>query len=185
MKKYLLTLIIGALTLTFAQAQKTSINTEKSTIEWTGKKVTGTHTGTISIAEGTLEQENGRLSGGTIIIDMTSIANSDMDGKMKGKLEGHLKSDDFFGVETYPTAKLVINEVTPGEDGFNVTGNLTIKEKTAPVSFNASLSEGGAVANITVDRTIYDVRYGSGKFFDGLGDKMINDNFDLVVNLTF
>ena len=170
----------------FLHAQnEVSIDLKKSNITWLGKKVTGSHTGTINLSEGNLKYENGRIAGGYFVIDMTTIKNTDMGGNMAGKLEGHLKSDDFFGVATFPTAKLEITEVGPGDGGLNITANLTIKETTAPVTFIAKLNETGATANITVDRTVYDVRYGSGKFFDGLGDKMIYDNFDLEVNLAF
>ena len=165
-----------------AQSTKT-VDVEQSSVTWTGKKVTGSHTGSIKLTEGNLEFASGRLSGGSFTIDMTSITNSDLDGDMKGKLEGHLKSDDFFGVENHPTATLKITKVGPGDGGYKVWGDLTIKGKTASVGFNASVNGSSAQANITVDRTIYDVRYGSGKFFEDLGDRMIYDDFDLVVNL--
>ena len=170
--------------LLFGQGEK-AIDASKSSIVWTGKKVTGSHTGNINISEGVLKFDNGRLSGGTFTIDMNSITNTDLSEKMQGRLVGHLKSDDFFGVATYPTATVNITEIAPGDGGFNVTADLTIKETTAPVTFLAKMTDTGATANISVDRTIYDVRYGSGKFFDGLGDKMIYDNFDLIVELAF
>jgi len=186
MKKYFLSLIVLALTagITFAQSDK-MIDVTKSSVNWEGKKVTGAHNGTINISEGKLSFANGRLSGGSFTIDMTSIANADLGDKMKGRLEGHLKSDDFFGVETYPTAQLVITNVGPGDGGYSVTGDLTIKGITKPVTFMTKMTDTGATAAITVDRTLYDVKYGSGKFFDNLGDKMINDNFELEVNLAF
>lgn len=179
----ILSLILTSISA-FAQETKTIIPAESS-ISWTGKKVTGSHNGQIDIREGALLFDNGQISGGSFIIDMTSLTNEDLGGEMKGKLEGHLKSDDFFGVTTYPEAKLVITDVTPLGGSYKINGDLTIKGKTAPVSFDASISGNKATANITVDRTIYDVRYGSGKFFENLGDKMIYDNFDLEVNLVF
>ena len=91
--------------------------------------------------------------------------------------------DDFFGVATYPTATLKITNVGPGEGGYTVTADLTIKGKAAPITFIAKMEGGKTMAEITVDRTVYDVRYGSGKFFENLGDRMIYDNFDLVVQL--
>ncbi|MBT8230941.1 MAG: YceI family protein [Bacteroidia bacterium] len=162
------------------------VNPEKSSIDWVGKKVTGKHTGTINIKSGELKHEDGRLSGGNFVIDMPSITVTDLEGGMKGKLEGHLKSPDFFDVANFTTAEFVITEVKGGGEAgkYNVTGDLTIKGKTHPVSFTASTNEDGSFgADITVDRTLYDVRYGSGKFFDGLGDKMIYDDFELSVNL--
>jgi polyisoprenoid-binding protein YceI len=124
------------------------------------------------------------LSGGTFVIDMTSITNTDMSGNMADKLVGHLKSDDFFGVATYPTSTLVITKVEGAENGqYKVTADLSIKGKTHPVTFVTKNEGDTFMADIKVDRTLYDVRYGSGKFFEGLGDKMIYDNFELSVTL--
>lgn len=164
------------------------VNTTQSTIGWTGKKVTGKHNGTINIKEGSVDISDGVLTGGSFVIDMTSIAVSDLTGNGKGKLEGHLKSDDFFGVESFPTASLVITEaIAKGNHNYDIKGNLTIKGITNPVQFNAIVKPEGklikATADITVDRTLYNVRYGSGKFFDDLGDSTISDEFVLTVNL--
>lgn len=190
MKKilFLSTFILSAV-IVFAHNPATTVqgvNPEKSSINWVGKKVTGKHTGTINITSGEIAYDNGRLSGGNFVIDMSSIAVTDLEGGMKGKLEGHLKSPDFFDVANHATAEFVITEVKgAGEAGkYNVTGDLTIKGKTHPVSFTAMSNDDGSFnADISVDRTLYDVRYGSGKFFEGLGDKMIYDNFDLSVVL--
>ena len=132
--------------------------------------------------------EDGQLVGGIFTIDMTTIACLDLSGEYQGKLEGHLKSDDFFGVEKYPTATFVITKAVPqGPGKYKVIGNMTIKDKTEEVQFNASVEERDgkvtASATITLDRSKYDVRYGSGSFFDNLGDKTIYDDFDLTVNL--
>ena len=108
------------------------------------------------------------------------------EGEYKGKLEGHLKSDDFFGVETHPTAKLVFTDVkASGKNSYEVTGDLTIKGITKPVTFDVSVYGSKATATMKVDRSLYDVKYGSGAFFDNLGDKTIYDEFDLVVDLEF
>lgn len=181
-------LILSAFTVV-PPAEK-MVDIEKSEITWTGKKVTGSHNGTIQLKEGSLMMEADMLKGGSFTIDMTSIKNLDMAGKDgAGKLEGHLKSADFFNVAEYPNAILEISEVvhrgTPGS--FKVVGDLTIKGITKPIKFNTQIStEGGmtvATADITVDRSEYDVRYGSGSFFDNLGDKTIYDEFDLNVEL--
>ena len=181
-------LILSAFTVV-PPAEK-MVDIEKSEITWTGKKVTGSHNGTIQLKEGSLMMEADMLKGGSFTIDMTSIKNLDMAGKDgAGKLEGHLKSADFFNVAEYPNAILEISEVvhrgTPGS--FKVVGDLTIKGITKPIKFNTQIStEGGmtvATADITVDRSEYDVRYGSGSFFDNLGDKTIYDEFDLNVKL--
>ncbi len=179
-----LAFIVFVATDTQAQMMK-SIDLENSVINWTGSKVTGKHTGTLHLKDGSLKFEDGKLTGGSFTIDMTSLASTDLQGGTAGKLLGHLKSDDFFSVETYPTAQLTITEVGMAEGAYAVTADLTIKGKTAPVSFLANLEPAGASADITVDRTVYDVKYGSGKFFDNLGDKLIHDDFDLSVQLAF
>lgn len=187
MIKYCLSLVLAMFTVA-ALAAGPGIDIEKSTVKWTGEKVTGSHTGTVNIKEGNLEISNGVLAGGSFVIDMTSITNSDMDGEMKGKLEGHLKSADFFGVEAHPTASLQITNVQPrGPGSYKVVADLTIKGITKPVKFNVDMGEADgmstASATIVVDRSEYDVRYGSGAFFDDLKDKTIYDEFTLDVNL--
>lgn len=160
------------------------VDASNSTVGWHGKKVTGEHYGTIDIKEGSLEVVDGEIKGGTVSIDMQSISNEDItDAEMKGKLVGHLKSDDFFSVETHPTATLVLTDVKKSGSNYTLTGDLTIKGTTKPVSFQASsTTEGDAVkveGELVIDRSDYDVRYGSKSFFDNLGDKMIYDDFTL------
>lgn len=188
MQKVLITLLLmmGSATLIFANdGEKKPVNTDKSTVVWKGKKVTGAHEGTIQIKSGDLEFDNGDLVGGNFVIDMTTIQTTDLSGNMADKLNGHLTSDDFFGVANHPTATLSFTNVTKTDAGYEITADLTIKETTKPITFTAVLDNGTATADIVVDRTAYDVRYGSGKFFDGLGDKMIYDNFELSVALAY
>lgn len=166
------------------EKQKKEVNVSESTVTWKGYKVTGSHEGTIDLKSGYLEMDGNKLVGGEFVVDMTSLSNTDLDGDSKGKLEGHLKSDDFFGVAIHPTAKLVFTSVKPmNKNSYTVTGNLTIKETTKPITFVVSVYENKATATMKVDRAEYDVRYGSGSFFDNLGDKTIYDEFDLVVDL--
>ncbi len=165
-----------------------AVDAEQSSVQWVGKKVTGQHEGNISIQEGSLEVTDDQLTGGQFTIDMSTINNQDLEGEDKAKLEGHLKSDDFFGIETYPTAQLVITQVTPKEGSvYTITGDMTIKDKTNTVEFPATIAvQDGqltAQADITIDRSKYDVRYGSGSFFDNLGDNTIYDDFELTVSL--
>ncbi len=165
-------------------AEDKKVNIEKTTIQWNGKKVTGEHHGSIKLKSGSLNMNNGTINGGVFLIDMSSLVNEDLSGGMKEKLEGHLKSDDFFGVEKYPLAKLVIKEATAFKDDMStVKADLTIKGITNPVSFDVKRVKSAYHAVITVDRSRYDVRYGSGKFFDNLGDKTIYDDFTLDVML--
>ena len=163
------------------------VDTEASQVLWKAYKVTGEHSGKVNVKSGELEFADGALTGGNFVIDMTSIAVTDLEGNMAGKLEGHLKSPDFFGVEKFPTASFKITKVvsrgTPGS--YKVVGDLTIKETTKEIKFQTTLSKDGKTANakITVDRSDFNVKYGSGSFFDGLGDKTIYDEFDLDVKL--
>jgi polyisoprenoid-binding protein YceI len=185
--------IVGAIiiaTITFAFNNPidgtVDVNVEKSSVTWKGYKVTGSHHGNIQLKEGKLTFDDGKLTGGTFVIDMSSIENADLEGEWKTKLEGHLKSDDFFGVDNHPTAKLVFTGVkSTGKNVYEVTGDLTIKGKTNPITFDFSVYGNKATANIKIDRTKYDVRYGSTSFFDDLQDKAIYDEFDLVTDLEF
>lgn len=165
------------------------VDTNASYIIWKGYKVTGSHTGTVKLKSGQVQFTDGRLTGGSFEIDMTTIKDTDLGGEMAEKLVGHLKSDDFFGVATYPTAKFVITNAfaTDTKGNYRITGNLTIKETTKAIKFDANVSESNgtvnATGNIKIDRSEYNVRYGSGSFFDGLGDKTIYDDFDLQLTL--
>ena len=130
-----------------------------------------------------------QLTGGSFVIDMTSIACTDLKGETAGKLEGHLKSDDFFGVNNFPTATFNITQVVSrGTAGsYKITGDLTLKETTKPVRFNVQITEEDgqkiATGDVSIDRSDFNVRYGSGSFFDNLGDNTIYDEFDLSIRL--
>lgn len=172
-------------TVAFTSLKK-EINVKESKVTWTGEKVTGTHTGTINLKSGFFTMEDEKLIGGEFVMNMASISTTDLSGENKQKLDGHLKSEDFFGVEKHPTAKLVITNIAEkGNGSYGVVANLTIKTITKPVTFDLKMSKDAANAKLTIDRSKYDVKYGSGSFFDSLGDKTIYDNFDLDVNLKF
>ena len=177
--------VIVLTTLAF-NTMKKEVNIKESKITWIGKKVTGAHNGSIQLKSGHLNLENDKIIGGEFVMDMSSITVEDLKGENKEKLEGHLKSDDFFGIEKHPTAKLVITDASK-KDGnkYDITGDLTIKEKTHPISFEMDYNGDSASTQLSIDRSKFDVRYGSGSFFDNLGDKTIYDNFDLDVKLKF
>ena len=168
-------------------AQTKQIDVAKSKINWVGKKVTGKHEGTVNLTEGSLTFKSKALVGGTFTVDMNSITVTDLKaGEGKEKLEKHLKSDDFFGSDKYPTSKLYFKTVKPnGANKYTVTGNLTIKEKTNPITFDLVVNGNTATAKLVIDRSKYDVKYNSTSFFDSLGDKAIYDDFDLEVTLQF
>jgi len=196
MKKliYLSTIAIVAVTSYAFKAgsdlQKTyKVDPAKSKSVWIGTKVTGTHTGNINLSGGTLKYDGKVITGGTIEFDLNSITCTDLTDKAyNDKLIGHLKADDFFGVAKFPTAKFEISKVVPktGEN-YDVTGKLTIKGITQEITFPAVIKASAVtivtVAKITVNRTKFDIKYGSASFVDGLGDKAISDDFVLEVNV--
>ena len=180
----LILLVLSFFMMLPAHAEKKKVNTVKSTIIWTGKKVTGQHHGSVQLESGWFKIEDNKIVDGNFVIDMKSIIDDDQEGDMKAKLEKHLKSDDFFGVEKHPTSTLKIT----GSDainaiGFNISGDLTIKGITHPVNFKAKEIDGKYIATLVVDRSKYDVRYRSASFFDNLGDKVIYDDFTLEIVL--
>lgn len=166
-------------------AQDFKANASKSELKWTGKKVTGEHWGYVNLKDGKLALKNNKITSGEFTIDMTSLINKDLtDESWNQKLIGHLKSDDFFSVEKFPSVKLVITESSVfSNNEATVNGKLTIKGITHPIAFKAKKDGNVFTSTITVDRTKYDIRYGSGKFFDSLGDNMIYDDFILDVKL--
>ena len=190
MKKNALSLILiviagGSATATEPVAEvKTEVSTDKSNVTWKAYKVTGSHTGTVALQSGSLMFDNGQLSGGEFVVDMTTLTATDLEGEWKDKLVGHLKSEDFFSVEKHQTSTLVFTNVKQtGKNSYEITGNLTIKGITKPVTFDMSVYGSKATATMKIDRAQYDIRYGSGSFFDNLGDKTIYDEFDMVVDL--
>jgi polyisoprenoid-binding protein YceI len=168
-------------------AQTNKISTSKSTIKWTGKKVVGSHEGNISFKDGSLTFKNKVLTGGSFNVDMTTITCTDLKaGEGKESLEGHLKADDFFGTEKHKTSTLVFKTVkSKGKGVYTVTADLTIKGVKNAITFDLSVNGKTATTTLKVDRTKYGIKYGSGSFFDGLGDKAISDEFELKINLAW
>ena len=188
----LLAVSLIVFSLGFASAADTvKVDLSKSTIDWLGKKVTGQHNGTINLKSGELTMDGSELTGGSFEIDMGSIVVEDIkDETYNAKLVGHLKSDDFFSAAKFPAAGFIITEakaVNKDGNNYHIKGDLTIKGITNKIEFPAKVenSEAGltASAQIVVDRSKFDVRYGSGSFFENLGDKMIYDDFTLDVKL--
>ncbi len=165
-----------------------------STLGWEGKAVTHGHNGTMNFSSGELLVKGNAIVGGTVTVDMKSMKATDIkDAESQGKFVGHMSSDDFFGAATYPTSTFKIVSVTPikgaAKDADNVTiaGDMTIKGVTQRISFpaKAGVKDGIASASgkVTIDRTKFGLKYGSKSFFDTLGDKAINDTFDLTFNV--
>ncbi|MEL6989611.1 MAG: YceI family protein [Bacteroidota bacterium] len=184
----------GEVAKTEAGAKTFAINTGATKVMWKGSKVIGgsSHQGTLNVNDGSIAVENGEIKGGSFDIDMGSLVSTDLDGEMKGKLEGHLKSEDFFDVAKFPNAKFEITKVTKlqGDADANhmIFGNLTMKDATKQIGFKANVNMAGNAINVStpkfnINRTDWDVRYGSNKFFDGLKDKAISDDIELSISL--
>ena len=161
-----------------------AVDTKASKINWLAKKVTGQHEGTINLASGSLVANGMKVTGGEFVIDMKSIVCTDLtDAEYNKKFISHITQGDFFEVEKYPTSTFKITKV----DGANLTGDLTLHGVTKSITFPAKISMVGgkatATASIPVDRTDFGVKYGSKKFFESIGDKAIDDVFNLDITL--
>jgi len=165
------------------------VDTQKSVMNWNGKKVTGEHSGTVALQGGTMIVENGKMTGGQFTFDMNSIKCTDLtDAGYNAKFIGHMKSDDFFGTAKHPTSMFTITKVTPKEgNAVEITGNMTIKGITNVVTFPATVKTNGnmieADGKAVLDRTKYDIRFGSKSFFESIGDKAIYDDFTVEMKL--
>lgn len=174
------------------KAETLKVDAKASTFKWHAKKVTGEHFGTMNFAGGSIMVDKGMVTGGTVEVDMTSINVTDLQGEYKGKLEGHLKSDDFFSVEKNTKSTLTIKKVeaikgSKTAENFMVTADLMIKGITNEVTFPAILIVKGsnvtANADFNIDRSKWDIRYGSKTFFEGIGDKAIDNDFNIKVRI--
>jgi polyisoprenoid-binding protein YceI len=173
-------------------ANTITLNATNTTLTWRAEKVTGKHHGKISVAKGNIAVTKGNITGGTIEIDMTSMTCEDLEGEWNQKLIGHLKSDDFFSVEKFKTSNFVIKSTTPlksDKDGntHTISGIMTIKGISQNISFPAKISLNGnalsATGTAVIDRSKFDIRYGSKSFFDNLGDKVIYDEFKVEISI--
>lgn len=177
---------IGATAMAKSAPKTLTVDTASSKLEWTGsKRVGGGHNGTIKVKEGNVVVEKDMIKSGEIVIDMTSIEVLDIPktDENNGKLLGHLSSPDFFDVKNHPTAKLVIKSAKKDKEATMITGDLTIRGKTQPVSFPVKMemkdSQTTATGKLTFDRTKHDVKYGSSNFFKLAADKVINNEIGL------
>ena len=169
------------------------MDVQSSLLNYEGSKPTGKHNGVVSFKSGTIAFENGLITSGTVVFDMNTIDDKSTDGEMKGKLESHLKSPDFFDVAKFPEAKFELTgmkALEKPETGLTheLTGNLTIKGITKQIAFKANVTDSGNQVTIDApqfvfDRTIFDIKYNSKKFFPSLKDKMINDEIGISFKL--
>jgi polyisoprenoid-binding protein YceI len=186
---YILSISIITLFSFTTHVNKVNANKNNSSVIWTGSKPTGSHTGNVILKDGYLSFDHGNLVGGEFTIDMTSITCSDIESEKKNKyLVDHLKDEDFFDVNKFPEAKLVVNRVKNLEGSqFEMKGNMTIKGITNPVTFSADIkinrNSYTAIAKIIIDRTKWGVEYKSGNIFKDLGDKIIYDDMEFDIFL--
>ena len=202
----ILTLLILSITINFnafackscgcSASKKSHTHTENSitkdvvlsnsSVKWLAKKVTGSHEGVVTISDAHLHFEDDMLTGGNIKINMNSINCTDLVGEPKEQLEAHLLSDDFFGTKYYPTAELeIVKAENISNDTYKIEGIIEIKGVKQDIAFNANIKNGIAKADLVIDRSKFNVRYGSGTFFENLGDKMIYDEFNLSVVIAY
>jgi polyisoprenoid-binding protein YceI len=180
---------VKKVTSTATAATTYKVDLAKSTMLWNGKKVTGEHSGNIKVKDGAFVVDGNKVTGGEFTFDMTSITDTDIaDATYNAKLIGHLKGDDFFSTTKHPTSTFKITKVTPkGGDVYDVTGNMTIKGITNAITFPATVkvTPAGIAADgkATIDRTKFDIRYGSKSFFESIGDKAIHDDFTVEMKL--
>lgn len=161
-----------------------TVNTEASSVQWTGRKVSGEHTGVVAISSGSVIVNGDQLVGGQFVIDMNTITNHDLEGEWKEKLEGHLKSEDFFDVANYPEATFEITNVSEGADAGSlaVSGNLTLRGVTKNITFIAQVVElTETSANLTADFNI--AREDWGVMYAGQADDLISKEINFKVNL--
>jgi polyisoprenoid-binding protein YceI len=190
--------VLSLVAVAFKPATKNAttykVSAEQSTFNWVAKKVSGEHMGLVKIAAGSIETDGKNLIGGNFDIDMTTITCSDLTGEWNQKLIGHLNSADFFAVDNFKTANLKIKSATEikgaktAANNYNVVADLTIKGITKEITFPAFViikKTGEVVANASfdIDRIAYDIKYGSKNFFEGLGDKAIDDKFSVKVRI--
>ena len=184
---FILFVLIGMVAHT--NAQSFVVNKNQSTVKWNGKKVGGEHYGTIKFNSGSLQVSNGQVTTGTFEIDMNSIVCDDITNEATNqRLVNHLKSDDFFSVSTHPTSRFTVTGVKKlSGNEYEYTGNMTIKGITHPITFKATTDVNGstlrASGTMVIDRAKFDVRFGSGSFFQNLGDRLIYDDFTLDFTL--
>ncbi|MCS6904636.1 MAG: YceI family protein [Bacteroidia bacterium] len=173
------------------EVRELKLNLSRSTVRWKAEKIGGFHEGSLNFSSGEMKVENYSIKGGKFEIDMNSLTCTDIkDKSLNQKLINHLRSDDFFSIEKYPKAIFEIIQVVPNPraeaagNNYLVKGKLTIKGITQEIEFPATITfkdKGGITAfgDLKLDRTRWNIRYGSGKFFDNLGDKLIYDEFSV------
>jgi len=166
-----------------------SIDIGSSEVDWIATKISGAnHKGIVPIKSGSVTITNGEITAASVVMDMENLSVTDLEGEEKVSLEDHLKSPDFFSVAEHGTASYKFTSGTTIDNKVGAMGDLTIKGVSAPSNSKILFSKNGengitVAGTMMFDRTTYDIRYGSDKFFDNLGDKVIKDNVMLKIKL--
>ena len=184
--KPLLSICLVLMAFGASQAQILNQLSSQSYLRWYGEELTGkTHFGNLSFEKAQINLQDGVITSGNFLVNMTSLTVEDLSGGGKAKLTRHLKSDDFFSVEKHPEAILTITQKAKVENGVqSLVGELTIKGIHHPVEFTMTLGDNNSAnAQLTFDRSKYEVRFRSGSFFENLGDKLILDDIKLEAEL--
>ena len=187
MKKKNIFLIVSMLIITMSYGQNLTLDINKSQLKWKGKEITTKeHYGSLVFKSGYLTLKNNKPHSGKFIVDMTSLKNEDLPEDYRGRLEGHLKSDDFFSIDKFPESTLEIKSSSKiDKSEFEVKGELTIKGIKHPISFIMKKNNDEWKSNLIFDRSKYDVRFRSGTFFENLGDQLIYDDIVIETSLIF
>jgi polyisoprenoid-binding protein YceI len=167
-----------------------SIDPDTSVVTWKGTAIGKEHVGDVRIKDGTIMVQDRSVSDGSIVVEMTSISDHDLDSVLQEQLVQHLKSDDFFAVETYPEATLRFTDVMPTSYAgvYTVTADLTIRDVTHPISFDLIIRPDGdgamiATADVVIDRTQWGITFGSERFAEAIGATIIDDEIFVHMQL--
>jgi len=181
--------LLLAAVVSISYAQIFTIDAAASELKWKAEKVTGKHHGGLKVKSGTIQINKNKIVKGTVIADLTTIQDFDITSDThRLRLENHLKSSDFFAADSFPNAIFTFGSgISLGDDKYKINGSMEIKGMSRPVEFEAKITwdmkKALATGTITLDRSKWDIRYRSGSFFENLGDKAINDDFNVDFNL--
>jgi rhodanese-related sulfurtransferase len=171
-----------------------NVDPNRSAVRWIGRNLLNQHNGTVGIASASLAIDQERLVGGNAVMDMESIHCEDIeDPSLASMLISHLRTDDFFLVDSFPTAEFnlesaePIPDATPGSPNANLVGSFTLRGQTQPLQFPATLGlneEAIALqAHFDIDRVLWGSKYGSGRIYESLGKHIVNDRISISFQL--
>ncbi len=162
-----------------------------SEINWWGYKLAKTaassHTGTVDLKSGNVVMKGNQVTGGTFVMDMTTITSTDLEGDRQKKLNEHLKHGDFFETNKFPEAVYKITSVQKNKDQvyrFKINGTLTVKNQTHPVSFPANITVEKGTVTIVSDKFSFDRQKFGVSYQSSMKDVLIKNEVDMKVKVT-